>query len=321
MTQTYTSIHTLAPVLSESLRMNGGVIHGQAIIPVSGPSRESILEAFLARLDSPHTRRAYHRHILAALDFLAVEIGLVTGALLARYRAHVVEGSSAATASQALAALRTFFLWCRKDHVRLSPLSSDTIEDALEMPSVHVEKPYDVLDDEELARLLAAASSVRDRALLAVMSGCGLRVSEAVALDVEDVKRNGVIHVRQGKGGKDRTVPCPSTVTAALRAVIEDRTSGPLFLSADRAARSREESRMTTRAAALALKRALEAAGVSRRISPHSLRHTYAVRFLRATRNVEGLRNVLGHSSLTVTSRYSAHLAIEELQKTVPELP
>ena len=78
---------------------------------------------------------------------------------------------------------------------------------------------------------------------------------------------------------------------------------------------------MTTRGAALALDRALVAAGVDRRISPHSLRHTYAVRFLRATKNVEALRNVLGHSSLTVTSRYSAHIAMEELVKTVPELP
>ena len=313
MTQKDTSI--TEPSRSLAL-LNDGVMHEM-------PSRESIIEAFLARMNSTHTRRAYRRHIEAALDFLAVDLWLITGAMLARYRAHLTGTAPAPTASQALASLRSFFGWCRKTHVGISPLSSDTIEDALEMPKTHVEKPYDVLDDGELARLIAAAPTARDRALLALMGGCGLRVSEAVALDVTDIKRNGVIHVRQGKGGKDRTVPVPSSVLTTVKVLADEtgRTSGPLFLANDRAASSRTPARMTTRAAALALSRTLEAAGIERRISPHSLRHTYAIRFLRATKNVEGLRSVLGHSSLAVTSRYTAHLALEELVKTVPELP
>ena len=284
------------------------------------PSREDIVDAFLSRMTSAHTRRAYRRHVETALDTIAAPLRLITGQMLARYRSQLVTTTPAPSASQALAALRSFFGWCRKTHVGISPLSSDTIKDALEMPRTHVEKPYDILTDGELSRVMAAAPTVRDRALIALMAGCGLRVSEVIALDVDDIKRNGVIHVRQGKGGKDRTVPVPSSVLLATKKLVDGRT-GPLFVANDRAAGGRAGVRMTTRGAALALDRALIAAGVDRHISPHSLRHTYAIRFLRATKNVEALRNVLGHSSLAVTSRYSAHITMEELVKTVPELP
>ena len=320
MTNTYTNTlgHTTSYALALASVPDDGVLQAGSF-----PSRESVIEAFLSRMNSSHTRRAYRRHIEAALDVIGIPLPFITGAALAKYRSQLVSSTPAPSASQALAALRSFFGWCRKGHVGISPLSSDCIEDALEMPRTHVEKPYDILTDTELSRLMEAAPTVRDRALIALMGGCGLRVSEAVALDVEDVKRTGVIHVRQGKGSKDRVVPAPGSVLLAVKRLVDEngRQNGPLFLANDRASSKRGTSRMTTRSASLALDRALAAAGIDRRISPHSLRHTYAIRFLRATKNVEALRNVLGHSSLTVTSRYSAHIAIEELQKTVPELP
>ena len=319
-----THSYTVTPELTQSYALSLASVPDDGVLQAgSFPSREAIVDAFLARMNSSHTRRAYARHITAALDVIAVPLPFITGAALAKYRSQLVSSTPAPSASQALAALRSFFGWCRKGHVGISPLSSDCIEDALEMPKTHVEKPYDILTDTELSRLMEAAPTVRDRALIALLAGCGLRISEVIALDVEDIKRNSTLHVRQGKGGKDRVVPVPSTVLLAIRTLVSEtgRQNGPLFLASDRASSTRGASRMTTRGAALALDRALAAAGIDRRISPHSLRHTFAIRFLRATKNVEALRNVLGHSSLTVTSRYSAHIAIEELQKTVPELP
>ena len=286
-------------------------------------SSKVIVEGFLARIDSKHTRRAYQRHIEAALAFFAVEPWHVTGAALAKYRAHLIATATPSATKQAIAALRSFFGWCRKSHVAVSPLSSDTIEDALEMTRANVQKPYEVLDDAELAALINAATSARDRALIGILAGCGLRISEALGLDVSDIKpRNGTPHgalwVRQGKGGKDRVVPMTATVSANINALICElgRKDGPIFTA------SLKVARMTTWGATLVLRGMLERAGITRQISPHSLRHTCAIRLLHANgSNVAQVQKLLGHSSIAITSRYLDHIDIEKLGKVMPDLP
>lgn len=293
------------------------------------------VDTFLAaKVDSANTARAYRRHLTAAFDRIGrASVCDVSALDLIAYRRDLLaDGRSAATHAQAIAALRAFLLWARKDHVRACRLSRETIEDALEMPRATVQRPYSVTTDPELARMLHAAPTPRDRALLAVMAGAGLRVSEAVGLDVSDVREmpengGGVLCVRAGKGAKDRLAPASLQIMSLIRTYLEatGRTlsdTGPLFRAHDRGLRARTRARLTARAAHAVVREIARLAGIeAKTISPHSLRHTYATRFLRAGGNVAALARILGHSSIRTTQTYLDHLELGELVASVPALP
>ena len=300
----------------------------------AGISWRIAAEAFLAaRVSSPNTRRAYRRALVDALEAIGRErLADVTGLDLAGYRAALLaDGRAPSSHSVALAALRSFLLWTAKPHVAASRLTPDVIRDALEMPKARVLRPYQVPSNPELAAMLAHAATPRDRALLGVLAGAGLRISEAVALDVRDLREDpdgcAYLHVRNGKGAKDRMVPIRPELVALVRAHLAatGRTigdAGPLFTAYDRGARARGARRISVRGAAGIVTRATAAAGiVGKRLSPHSLRHGFAIRALRAGANVFAVSKLLGHSSAAVTGRYLDHCELPELLAAVPALP
>ena len=187
-----------------------------------------------------------------------------------------------------------------------------------------------VLGESEVEAMLGAATGPRDRALLAVLLGAGVRAAELTALDVRDLHDTDdglFLHVR-GKGRKTRDVPVTSTVRAALlgylsstgRALGDD---GPLFRAHDRGARERGRPRLSTRAVGdLVATLARRAKLTGKRVTPHALRHTYAIRYLKlADKNVAALQKLLGHASLTVTQRYLDHLGLADLRAGLPDLP
>jgi site-specific recombinase XerD len=99
-------------------------------------------------------------------------------------------------------------------------------------------------------------------------------------------------------------------------------SEGPLFRAHDRGALKRERTRLTAHAAGMVVGELVRLAGVvGKRISPHSLRHCYAVRYLNAGGQLVALATILGHASVTTTQRYADHLALAELTATVPALP
>jgi integrase/recombinase XerD len=290
-----------------------------------------IVEAYLAAaVDSAHTRRAYRRHLGAAFEQQGVAtVAELTGAHLAAYRAHITASPLApASISQALAALRSFLAWAGTMGAHRLP--AESIKVALRTPSSQVQRPYQVLADAEIAAVLTVATTPRDRALLGVMLGTGLRAAKVVGLDVRDV-HDGVdgtlLHVRQGKGRKDRLVPVQSDVAQLVRSYLVATgrhllSEGPLFRAHDRAATRRSRHRLTTRAVGHLVARSTAAAGVeAKTISPHSLRHTFALRALRQGGNVVAVSKLLGHASITTTQKYVDHLATAELRAAVPTLP
>jgi integrase/recombinase XerD len=173
------------------------------------------------------------------------------------------------------------------------------------------------------------AAEWRDRALVGVLLGAGLRAAELVALDVSDVDEDTdgelVLHVRQGKGRRDRDVPVRRDVAKSLRAYLADTdrrlgASGPLFLSHDRARKG--GGRLSARAVGYLVARLVEQAGVdAKRVSPHSLRHTFAIRSLKNGGNVVAVQKLLGHASIQTTTRYTDHLEVSELRSAIPDLP
>ncbi len=315
----------------------------------AGTSWPVVLDAYLATaVDSDHTRRAYRRHVTAALEWCGVPtLAELTGGALAAYRAHVTSLSVApASQAQALAALRSFLTWSRT--MGAHGLPGDVVQVALRTPRATVLRPYHVLSDAEIARVLGAADTPRDRALLAVLLGAGLRAAEVCGLDVRDVQEDGdggtVLLVRQGKGRKDRAVPVQPDVARLVRTYLAASgrrlgDEGPLFRAHDRAAHRRGEQRrrerdhqqrvqyrddrrLSTRAVGYLVQRATAAAGVeAKAISPHSLRHSFALRALRHGGNVVAVSKLLGHASIVTTQKYVDHLAVAELRAAVPALP
>jgi site-specific recombinase XerD len=303
-----------------------------AVALTTTTSWQGVVEAYLdAAIDSPHTRRAYERHLHHAFAVLGVwTVGELTGADLARYRASVISSDLApGSQAQALAALRSFLSWSRT--LGAHRLSGDVIRTALKTPKVVVRRPYRTLGEGDIAAVLATASTSRDRALLGVLLGGGLRAAEAVGLEVTDLHDDPdgglVIAVRRGKGRRDRLVPVQRDVSRLLLSYLADTARrlgdpGPLFRAHDRGHHLRERERLSTRAIGYLVRQAMEKAGLAAKaISPHSLRHTYAIRALRAGGNVIAVQKLLGHASVATTQRYLDHLALGELRAAVPPLP
>lgn len=296
---------------------------------------EQVLEAYLAgALESAETRRSYRRHITDALRFMSVQsLSEVTGATLADYRGALISRVDLApsTHAQALAALRSFLRWSRI--VQAHSLTRDTIDIALRSPKGKQLRQSQRLSDDEIGRLFTVITNHRDRALLAIMLGAGLRVSEVVALDVRDIGQDvrgegGTLFVRRGKGRRDREVPVHANVEAAVRAHLAATgrslgDSGPLFQGRRQYGRSdRLSPRLSVRAVGSILTRCGKAAGIEgKRLHPHVLRHTYAIRNLLAGANIMEVRDLLGHASVTTTQRYLDHLQVADLRRAIATLP
>jgi integrase/recombinase XerD len=168
--------------------------------------------------------------------------------------------------------------------------------------------PEDFLSLEEWHRLLAAAPTTREMALLWLMAGCGLRVSEVAALKVEHLDgAGGYLHVVNGKGGKHRTSILPKPVMEALEAHLQGRKSGYIF-------EGRDQGHISTRQIQRLLDEAAEKAGLQemrpgkvrqrKRITPHLLRHSFSRWSLDAGIDISYLQHQRGHSSLTTTAIY-----------------
>ena len=168
--------------------------------------------------------------------------------------------------------------------------------------------PEDFLSLEEWQRLLVAANTPRDAALLWLMAGCGLRVSEVAALKVAHLDGpGGYLHVTDGKGGKQRTSILPRPVLDALEAHLNGRDDGYVFLG-------RDHGHISTRQIQRLLNKTAEKAGLQearkgkvrqrKRITPHLLRHSFSRWTLDAGIDIAYLQQQLGHSSLSTTAIY-----------------
>jgi integrase/recombinase XerC len=220
-----------------------------------------------------------------------------------------------------MSALRTFFRYLK----RKNAIEKDWL--AL-IPSPKVEKKLPkFLKIEEILELLRAPSDDtwmgrRDRALIEVLYGCGLRVSEAADLShVDFTARAGWLRVI-GKGSKERWVPFSPLAEASLERYLEIKpASKDLDFSHDAVFVNFRGGRLTARSIARVLARAvLQAASLSpewidanRQISPHALRHSFATHLLSAGADLRSIQELLGHSRLSTTQRYT-HLNLGEIQ-------
>ena len=199
--------------------------------------------------------------------------------------------------------LRAFFSWCVEDGL----ISSSPME---RIP-VPIDRPDQIrpLSDEQLLKLLGAAKRTthpkRDEAIVLLLLDTGMRASELVSLKVKDIDLHGGVASVQGKGRKMRHLPFSRDVKRMLFLYMSEEERSPedvLFLG-DRGTGAGEP--MSRHALRFLIGRLARAAGIDGvRCSPHSIRHTFAINFLRAGGNQFSLQTLLGHNNVSMTARY-----------------
>ena len=168
-----------------------------------------------------------------------------------------------------------------------------------------------VLSPEEVARLLQAASPGRDRMLLQLAYGCGLRIGELLSLQVGDIdSARMVLHVRQGKGRKDRDVMLSPRLLAVLREYWKACRPGPFLFPGQEPDRP-----VALRTVQMVCQRALEASGLSKHVHMHTLRHSFATHLLEAGTDLRTIQVLLGHHSFSTTAKY-LHITTAALKST-----
>jgi len=296
-----------------------------------------LVRAFLAflRLNrnlSEHTLRAYQTDLELFLASLALKHGgKASDVTTAEFTPEAVSafmgelherGNSRASSARRLAALRTFARYLlREDALADDPTA------LVGAPRKESRLPAHLATD-EVDRLLAApetstAAGRRDGAILELFYASGLRLSELADLDLDDVNLGGrVVRVR-GKGGKERIVPFNHAASRALKAMLADAPAarGPDGTSraADRHRRPRRPlflnlrgARLTTRSIDRIVRRYVIEAAITRGVSPHALRHTFATHLLQAGADLRAIQELLGHARLSTTQRYT-HLDVRRL--------
>lgn len=262
---------------------------------------------------SAHTLRAYTHTLTAlaaSLDKAGVTYTTAQRVHLRGFLFSVGQGRSSATLARHVAALRTFYLWLlREEHVASSPAA------ALKPPRVGRRLPR-VLSEREAERVVESDATdhplrqLRDRAIVEVMYGAGLRVAEVAGLDRDDVDLGqGIVRVRHGKGDKERRVPMGPPAVAAVAAWLEatPQVGEPLFTNA-------RGGRLTTRSMHRIVQRIGRKLGVPD-VHPHALRHSFATHMLDNGADLRGIQELLGHASLSTTQRYT-HVSTEMLRAT-----
>lgn len=177
------------------------------------------------------------------------------------------------------------------------------------------QKLPDIISAEETVALLEAVDSVTVRVVLMAAYGCGLRISEACTLQVGDIdSARGLIHIRDGKPGKDRYVMLPQRLVVCLREYWRvTRPPGNYLFPGTRGG-----PHIRYKAVGSGLKRAAEHVGISKRVTPHSLRHAFATHLLESGTDIRVIQVLLGHSSIRTTARYARVSATHVASVTSP---
>jgi site-specific recombinase XerD len=284
------------------------------------PSPEGLaaLDRYLAQLRdvrrrSLHTLRNYRNDIQSFLAFLgAVEVPFAEAgrrmgrAHLAELRAAGVADSSVKRRATTIAA---FYRWLDREGVPLTPEPGDSLL-RLRYPKATRQLPH-FLSPEETATLVeipddGTAGGLRDRAILELLYGAGLRVSELAGLDLRDIDLvNLQLHVT-GKGDRSRIALFGAPAAAAVRRYLDEgrpelaRGAQPaVFLN-------RAGDRLSPRSVQRIARRSGLQAGISQRVYPHLLRHTFATHMLEGEADLRVVQHLLGHSSADTTQIYTA---------------
>ena len=265
---------------------------------------------------SPHTIDGYRRDLVQLQNYLTkkgVDIGSADDIILRGFMATLYEkGDKKSTVARKLAAIRSFFGFCiRKRWLEDNP--------AKVLASPKQDRPIPAfLTEEEMERFLDLPRStqplqLRDRAILELLYATGIRVGELVAIDIEDISfAERLIRIR-GKGKKERLVPFGARARESMDEYLAQRS---VLAKGKEGLRSfflnYRGERLTSRSVERIVGKHIARTAIRRKISPHSLRHSFASHLLSRGADLRIIQELLGHESLATTQKYT-HLDLKRL--------
>ena len=300
-------------------------------------STDALVDAYLQVLAnergaSVHTMRAYRRELCGFAAWLAAvksepdaaasgfAIDRIEHIHIRAYLATLYDrGLSKASAARALAAIRSWFKWLARAGYIAQNAASLVATPRLpkhlpRVPSIEqMNRVVDTVRDDD------AAWPARDKAILEMLYGCGIRNSELTGLNLEDIHwANEAILVR-GKGQKQRYVPLGDAAAHALRAYLAERSARlaadggekspatpALFVNLQlRGLKNGSQARLTTRSVGRIVKRIAILRGLSSDVHPHTLRHAFGTHLLEEGADLRAIQELLGHERLSTTQRYT----------------
>lgn len=264
---------------------------------------------------SRHTLRAYESDVHGFLQFLgdhhggAVALNDLSAASVSDFRAwlsrQAAAGAQATSRARSLSGVKNFLRWLDKSGAMHNPAIA-----TLRAPKLPHRLPRPLQEKQAIGVVEHAADfakdsdiGLRDRALFGLLYGCGLRIAEALALDVGDLPgADGFLRVT-GKGRKERMVPVLPICQRLLGDYLRESGHGadktaPLFLGA-------RGDRLNPGVAQRAMRNLRRALGLPETATPHALRHSFATHLLRNGANLREIQDLLGHESLSTTQRYT----------------
>lgn len=270
---------------------------------------------------SEHTVRAYITCLREFKLFLekrlapegrqGVDVSGVDDMDIRAYVAWLYKRNSKASISRKLASIRTFFEFLIREGItpnnpaKLVP----TPKGEKRLPAfLTVDEVFKLVDTPETNGVLG----FRDRAILELFYSSGLRVSELVGIELDDLDLTGSLVKVLGKGNRERIVPLGSRAVDAIRRYMEKR--GELKPKGDFLFLNSRGGRLTVRSVANIVKKYAAISGIPKNVSPHVLRHTFATHLLGGGADLRAIQEMLGHKSLSTTQRYT-HTSIEKIME------
>jgi integrase/recombinase XerD len=265
--------------------------------PIS-PLRARMIEDMSLRGFSEHTRRDYVRHVRAFAAFIGRSPDTATAEELRLFQLHQTQSGVQPTSINSAVSVLRFFFTVTLDRPDLSRRLT-VVPQPRRIPAV--------LSVEEVTLLLRAASAPKYKAAFATAYGAGLRVSEVVALKVGDIdSERMLLRVERGKGRKDRHAMLSPQLLELLRAWWREGRRRNLLLPGGWLFPGRNPVEpLSARQLCRVVRAAAQAAGINKRVSPHTLRHSFATHLLEQGVDIRVIQTLLGHVKLDTTALYT----------------
>src|SRR5213593_2523355 len=276
---------------------------------IAEKSAQEFLRSLRERNTSPHTIKAYYGDLqnfcayVCSRNWPSIDHLAIRGFL-----SHLYErGLSKTSVARSLAAVRSLYRWLAQEGVvEQNPAALvATPKLAKKLPRVPTMEEMNSVLDGQLPEVASFAE--RDRLMLELLYGCGIRNSELIAINVEDVRLSAEALLVRGKGKKERYVPFGESVNAALRTYLPARQQ---LLAAKRRNTpalliNLRGGRLTTRSVGRIVKRIAVSKGLSPDVHPHTLRHAFGTHLLEEGADLRAIQEMLGHERLSTTQRYT----------------
>jgi integrase/recombinase XerC len=276
---------------------------------IVGKATDKFLRSLRERNVSPHTIKAYSGDLASFSAYIGPrkwrEIDHIT---IRRFLSHLYEkGLGKTSVARSLAAVRSLYRWLAQEGVvEQNPASLvSTPKLAKKLPRVPTMEEMNSVLDGSMPEI--ASFPKRDRLMLELLYGCGIRNSELVGINLDDIRASAEAVLIRGKGKKERYVPFGAAVTSALAVYLPVRQLTISNFRKNTAALliNQRGGRLTSRSVGRIIKKIAVAKGLSPDVHPHTLRHAFGTHMLEEGADLRAIQEMLGHERLSTTQRYT----------------